>query len=70
MPDDNTKRPHDTFFKKTFSDGATVLTLLRVKFGKVSDADVARVERADDEAVEHFLERVLTTDSVAAVLDG
>ncbi|MBL4686956.1 MAG: hypothetical protein JKY37_20340, partial [Nannocystaceae bacterium] len=49
---------------------ATLLKLLRVKFGQVVETDVARVNGADDEVLEQYLERVLTADSVAAVLGG
>ena len=47
---------------------ATLLKQLRVKFGEIAEADVACVNGADDEALEQYLERVLTADSVAAVL--
>jgi len=47
---------------------AMLLELLRMKFGQVADADVSRVNLADDQALERYLERVLTADSIAAVL--
>jgi uncharacterized protein YnzC (UPF0291/DUF896 family) len=47
-----------------------LLKLLRLKFGDVRDEDVARIEQADDASLERSLERVLTADSVAAVLGG
>ena len=49
---------------------ATLLSQLRVRFGHVSDADTARVTAADEQALGRYLERVLTADSVAAVLGG
>ena len=41
---------------------------LRDKFGEVSEADVARVEQADEETLKRYRKRFATADSVAAVL--
>jgi hypothetical protein len=46
----------------------TLLKLLTRKFGELSEGDLRRVDQADDAALEAFLERVLTADSIAAVL--
>ncbi len=49
---------------------STLLKLLRGKFGLLDDADVAVVEQANTETLDRYLERILTADSVAAVLGG
>jgi hypothetical protein len=46
----------------------TLLKLLTRKFGELSDGDLRRIDQADDAALDAFLERVLTADSIAAVL--
>lgn len=48
----------------------TLIKQLRLKFGELPAEDVARVEAADEETLERYLERVLTADSIAAVLGG
>jgi predicted transposase YdaD len=40
---------------------------LREKFVGVEDADVARVEQADEAALERYLRRIVTADSIDAV---
>ena len=47
-----------------------LLDLMRLKFGELSEADIARVEQADESALRQYSLRVLTADSVAAVLGG
>jgi hypothetical protein len=47
-----------------------LLELLRDKFGEVSDADVQRVTTADEETLAGYRKRLLSADSVAAVLGG
>ena len=46
----------------------TRLKLLTRKFGALSESDLRRIDEADDAALDAFLERVLTADSIAAVL--
>jgi hypothetical protein len=45
-----------------------LLKLLTRKFGALSEGDLRRIDQADDAALEAFLERALTADSIAAVL--
>jgi predicted transposase YdaD len=45
----------------------TLVSLLRLKFGELSDDDLARLQRLDEAALEGCLARVLVADSVAAV---
>jgi hypothetical protein len=47
---------------------STLVQQLRVKFGAVTEQEVARVEQADQAAIDRHLERVLTEDSASAVL--
>jgi hypothetical protein len=47
---------------------STLLQLLSLKFGAVTEQEVARVEQADQAALDRYLERVLTEDSASAVL--
>jgi hypothetical protein len=49
---------------------ATVLKLLRLKFRKVPAGVAARIRAATDAELDRWTERVLTADSLAAVLDG
>jgi hypothetical protein len=46
----------------------TLVKQLTLKFGEPSDQDVEQIERADEAMLEMFLQRVLTADSIAAVL--
>ena len=46
----------------------TLLKLLTRKFGELSEGDLRRIDQANDAALEVLLERVLTADSIAAVL--
>ena len=46
----------------------TLLELLTRKFGELGEDDLRRIEHADDGALAAFLERVLTADSLAAVM--
>jgi predicted transposase YdaD len=45
----------------------TLVSLLRLKFGELSDDNLARVDRLDEAALDGCLARVLVADSVAAV---
>lgn len=45
-----------------------LLHLLREKFVELRDDEVARVETADDAMLDQYAKRILTADSVAAVL--
>ncbi len=47
-----------------------LLKQLRAKFGGLAESDVAKVERADVETLDRYLDRILTADSLAAVLGG
>lgn len=46
----------------------TLTKLLRLKFGDVSADDIERIEHADEAELDEYISRVLTADSVAAVL--
>jgi len=47
-----------------------LLDQLKLKFGELNEADIARVEEADESALRQYSERVLTADSIGAVLGG
>jgi hypothetical protein len=47
---------------------ATLRSLLIFKFQALSDEDEARLKAADPEAIDRYLHRLLTADSLAAVL--
>ena len=42
--------------------------LLRLKFGELGPEDLERIESADEATLDLYISRVLTADSVAAVL--
>ena len=46
----------------------TLVKLLTLKFGDLGEPDLRRIEQADGAGLETYLERVLTADSIAAVL--
>jgi flagellar biosynthesis/type III secretory pathway protein FliH len=46
----------------------TLVKLLTLKFGSVSEPDLLTIEQVDAVMLETCLERVLTADSIAAVL--
>ncbi len=48
----------------------TLLKQLRAKFGGLTGEDAAKIAHADAATLEEYLERILTADSVAAVLGG
>lgn len=47
---------------------SVVLKLLRLKFGELDDAVQARIAAADEATLDRYAERVLSADSIAAVL--
>ena len=65
-----------SIWQQTFDEGraegraCALLKLMRMRFGQVDAATQARVSAADAATLDDWIERVLTSESVEALLDG